>query len=200
MGSVTTPVVVLFALLAALSSAVSLTTQHIASTGDRRHSKGWRFILYLFHNPLWLFGWAAMGVSFIFQAIALHNGQRSIVQPLLVTELVFGLVLRRYWIDQADHLGGCGADLPRSGRLPSGRSARGRSGQPDQRSLVVRGRRVWDDRRHSGGARPAWLPGSKGGVLRFGGCGHVGTGGHVDGPSAVSKARTAGRHDSPPAV
>ena len=42
----------------------------------------------------------ALAGSFIFQALALHNGQISVVQPLLVTELVFALVLRRLWIHQ----------------------------------------------------------------------------------------------------
>ena len=42
----------------------------------------------------------ALAGSFIFQALALHNGQMSVVQPLLVTELVFALVLRRLWIHQ----------------------------------------------------------------------------------------------------
>jgi drug/metabolite transporter (DMT)-like permease len=38
--------------------------------------------------------------SFSFQALALHHGQLSVVQPILVTELVFVLVLRRVWIRQ----------------------------------------------------------------------------------------------------
>jgi drug/metabolite transporter (DMT)-like permease len=38
--------------------------------------------------------------SFVFQALALHNGPMSVVQPLLITELVFTLVLRRVWIHQ----------------------------------------------------------------------------------------------------
>ena len=38
--------------------------------------------------------------SFVFQALALHNGPMSVVQPLLITELIFGLVLRRVWIYQ----------------------------------------------------------------------------------------------------
>ena len=36
----------------------------------------------------------------MFQALALHNGPMSVVQPLLITELVFTLVLRRVWIHQ----------------------------------------------------------------------------------------------------
>ncbi len=91
---------VLFALLAALSNALNVVTQHVASIGDPAHSKGWRFVRYLFHNPLWLFGWVALAAAFVFQALALHNGAISVVQPLLVTELVFALVLRRLWVHQ----------------------------------------------------------------------------------------------------
>jgi drug/metabolite transporter (DMT)-like permease len=97
-------VVIVCALLAALSSAVSVNTQHIASTADPRRSSGWRLVLYLFRNPLWLFGWVALAGSFLFQALALHNGMVSVVQPLLVTELIFALVLRRFWIHQSIRL------------------------------------------------------------------------------------------------
>jgi len=90
-----------FALLAALSNAASVVTQHIASTADPRRSSGWRLVVYLFRNPLWLFGWVALAAAFGFQALALHTGLLSVVQPLLVTELVFALVLRRFWIHQS---------------------------------------------------------------------------------------------------
>ena len=91
---------ILFALAAAFCNALNLVMQHIASTGDPGRSKGWRFVRYLVSNPLWLLGWIALAGAFVFQALALHNGQMSVVQPLLVTELVFGLVLRRLWIHQ----------------------------------------------------------------------------------------------------
>jgi len=77
-----------------------MVTQYMASISDPGQSKGWRFVRYLVSNPLWLFGWVALAGSFVFQAVALHNGQMSVVQPLLVTELVFALVLRRLWIRQ----------------------------------------------------------------------------------------------------
>ena len=101
--------VIVFALLAALSNAVNVVTQHIASTTDPRHSTGWRLVLYLFRNPLWLLGWAALAGAFFFQALALHDGLVSIVQPLLATELVFALVLRRFWIHQSIRPGAWGA-------------------------------------------------------------------------------------------
>jgi hypothetical protein len=91
---------IVFALLAGLSNALNVTTQHIASTSDPRKSKGRQFVVYLFRNPLWLFGWIALAGAFVFQALALHSGQMSVVQPLLVTELVFALVLRRVWVRQ----------------------------------------------------------------------------------------------------
>ena len=93
--------VIVFALLAALSNAVNVTTQHIASTADPRGSSGWRLVLYLFRSPLWLFGWVALAAAFVFQAVALHDGQISIVQPLMATELIFALVLRQFWLHQS---------------------------------------------------------------------------------------------------
>ena len=92
---------IVFALLAALCNAVNVTTQHVASTSDPRRSKGWRLVLYLFSSPLWLLGWVALAAAFVFQAFSLHRGEMSVVQPLLVTELVFVLVLRRVVIHQA---------------------------------------------------------------------------------------------------
>jgi drug/metabolite transporter (DMT)-like permease len=94
-------VVIVFALLAALSNAVNEATQHIASTAAPPRSSGWRLVVYLFRNPLWLFGWVALIAAFAFQAIALNKGQISIVQPVLATELVFMLALRRVWIHQS---------------------------------------------------------------------------------------------------
>jgi hypothetical protein len=91
---------VAFALAAALSSTVNLMTQHSASVGAPKREKGWRLVAYLFRQPKWLLGWIAAMGAFAFQAVALHYGQLSVVQPILVTELVFVLVLRRLWIRQ----------------------------------------------------------------------------------------------------
>jgi drug/metabolite transporter (DMT)-like permease len=92
---------IVFALLAAFCNAVNEATQHVASTASPRRSSGWRLVVYLFRNPLWLFGWVALIGAFVFQALALHEGLISVVQPVLATELVFMLVLRRFWIHQA---------------------------------------------------------------------------------------------------
>ncbi len=91
---------ILFALLAAFSNAANVVTQHVASISDPDEDTGWRFVRYLLRNPLWLLGWVALIAAFVFQAIALHNGLLSVVQTILMTELVFALVLRRIWIHQ----------------------------------------------------------------------------------------------------
>ena len=89
---------VLFAFASAFSNALNVVTQHVASTAAPAKDKGWRLALYLVRNPLWLFGVAAMIGAFLFQAIALDKGRLSVVQSILVTELVFSLVLGRLWL------------------------------------------------------------------------------------------------------
>ncbi len=93
-------ITVVFALASAFATAVNLLTQHSASIGAPKRERGWRLARYLLRQPLWLLGWIAAVGAFAFQAIALHNGELSVVQPLLVTELVFVLMLRRVWIHQ----------------------------------------------------------------------------------------------------
>jgi drug/metabolite transporter (DMT)-like permease len=90
-----------FSLLAALCNAVSVLTRHVASTADPDRPTGLRLAGYLLRNPQWLAGTGAQVGAFAFQAVALQLGQLSVVQPLLVTELVMALVLRRVWIRQA---------------------------------------------------------------------------------------------------
>ena len=90
---------ILFALLAALASAANLLTQRVSS-GAGPSGSALRLARYLLRQPLWLFGAAAAVGSFLFQASALHFGPLSVVQPVLVTELVFVLVLRRVWLRQ----------------------------------------------------------------------------------------------------
>jgi uncharacterized membrane protein len=92
---------ILFALLTSLTNALAVILQHIASTSDVEKSKGWAFVKYLFRNPLWLLGWLALCGSLIFQALALHFGPLSEVQPILVTELILALVLRQLWLRQS---------------------------------------------------------------------------------------------------
>jgi hypothetical protein len=92
---------ILFAVLTAASNAAAVTTQHVASTSGPAQPSGWRLLLFLVRHPLWLLGWVGMAGSLVFQALALHFGPLSLVQPILVTELVLTLALRRLWLRQA---------------------------------------------------------------------------------------------------
>jgi hypothetical protein len=91
---------VVFALAAACCNGANVITQHSASIAAPKREKGLHLVGYLFRQPLWLLGWVAAVGGFVFQAIALHGGQLSVVQPILVTELVFVLVLRWVWFRQ----------------------------------------------------------------------------------------------------
>ncbi len=86
---------ILFGVGTAISNALAVTAQHVASSaGERRGRAWWRGVL---RHPLWLLGWIALGSSLVTQAAALHFGPLSLVQPLLVSELVVALVVRRMW-------------------------------------------------------------------------------------------------------
>ena len=90
---------ILFAFAAAFISAyLTSSPSTSASTAAPVKDKGWRLALYLVRNPLWLFGVGAMVGSFVFQALALYKGRMSVVQSILVTELVFSLVIGSVWL------------------------------------------------------------------------------------------------------
>jgi drug/metabolite transporter (DMT)-like permease len=54
-------------------------------------------IAYAVRRGIWLAGFALMIVSFLLQAVALHFGRLSEVQPVLTTELVFLVVVLSSW-------------------------------------------------------------------------------------------------------
>jgi hypothetical protein len=110
-------VTITFALAAALANAIHLMTQHTASAGLSDEHRNWRLVAHLLRQPLWLLGWAAAAGGFVFQAVALHGGQLSVVQALLVTELVFALLLRRFWVRQHIARTAWGAALVTCGAL-----------------------------------------------------------------------------------
>jgi drug/metabolite transporter (DMT)-like permease len=87
---------VLLALLSACATAVNLVLQRDSSRAAPEGVRGWRLAGYLVRNPRWLLGQAVWVVAFALQALALHLGRLSVVQPLLVTQLVATLLIRRY--------------------------------------------------------------------------------------------------------
>jgi hypothetical protein len=87
---------VLLALLSAGASAAGLVLQRDSSRDAAPEVRGWRVLPYLVRNLRWLLGEGLWVVAFGLQALALHLGRLSVVQPVLVTELVFTLLIRRF--------------------------------------------------------------------------------------------------------
>ena len=57
----------------------------------------WRVFRRLVRQRLWLLGWTADMSGFAVQTIALHLGSVAIVQPILVTQLLFALPMAAAW-------------------------------------------------------------------------------------------------------
>jgi hypothetical protein len=86
--------VLVLALIAALLFGLSSVLQHKAAQAaapERSMRPG--LLLDLVRTPLWLIGQGTATAGFAAQAVALSFGALSVVQPLLVTRIVFGLLL-----------------------------------------------------------------------------------------------------------
>ncbi len=92
---------VVLALGAALCNAFNVVSQHRASTTQAPRRGVAAVTMALLRSPLWWAGSVALLGAFVLQALALHLGELSIVQALLVSELVLALALRRFWVHQA---------------------------------------------------------------------------------------------------
>jgi hypothetical protein len=86
--------VTVLALVAAFLFGLASVLQHTAAqTAAPERSMRPGLLLDLMRRPLWLAGQLAATIGFAAEAVALSFGALSVVQPLLVTRLVFGLVL-----------------------------------------------------------------------------------------------------------
>jgi len=86
---------IVFAVLSALSNACSAVLQRLAVVNRTSGARpGWRAMVELVRQPVWLLGALFLAGTFGFQALALYFGPLSVVQPLLVLELIFTLGLR----------------------------------------------------------------------------------------------------------
>jgi drug/metabolite transporter (DMT)-like permease len=85
----------LLALVAAFCFALAATLQQKGALGaDEEVSLAHpRSFLRLARQRAWLLGTAFLLLGYLFQAVALDNGRLSVVQPLLVTTIVFALPL-----------------------------------------------------------------------------------------------------------
>jgi drug/metabolite transporter (DMT)-like permease len=90
--------VYLLALAAALSNALVSVLQRMG-VEDAKEEDTLRLSLltHALRRGVWLAGFAFMIAAFLFQALALHFGDLSEVQPILVTELLFLVFILSTW-------------------------------------------------------------------------------------------------------
>ena len=85
------------ALASALAFAVAtVAQQRAAAESSDEDARGGRFVGQLIRNPRWLAAMLGTGVAYALQAAALGVGSVIVVQPILVTSLVFALPLSVY--------------------------------------------------------------------------------------------------------
>lgn len=89
-----------FALVAAFCFALAATLQQKGALGMGAKLHGVKGFLQLVKELWWLAGTLVLLLGYLFQAIALDNGQLAIVQPLLVTTIVFALPLGYFLTNQ----------------------------------------------------------------------------------------------------
>jgi len=71
--------------------------QHAASSAPEQEHLRLRILLDLVRRPLWLSGIAAMVVGQVLGAVALREGQLTLVEPLMATNVLFALPLAAAW-------------------------------------------------------------------------------------------------------
>ena len=88
------------ALFAAFLFAVAATFQQKGALRLGLSADSLRSFARLVRSYWWLFGTVALFVGYIVQAIALDHGRLAIIQPLLVTTVVFALPLGYFFTHQ----------------------------------------------------------------------------------------------------
>jgi uncharacterized membrane protein len=124
--------VYILALAAAVANALTSILQRMGVEHvPADHTLRLKALLHVLRQRIWLAGLALMIVSFLAQAIALHRGRLTEVQPILTTELLFLVLILgtrfhftvgwREWIGAAAAAGGLAGFLlfaaPRGGNL-----------------------------------------------------------------------------------
>ncbi len=90
----------ILALVAALCFALAATLQQKGALGMGDMLSSAKSYLQLAKQLWWVIGTLVLLAGYLFQAVALDNGQLAVVQPLLVTTIVFALPLGYLLTDQ----------------------------------------------------------------------------------------------------
>ncbi|MGO8874866.1 MAG: DMT family transporter [Acidimicrobiales bacterium] len=89
---------VVLALAAALCNALATIFERIGvETAPADATMRWKLMAHVLRRPAWWFGFLSMVGAFVFQVTALAQGGLTLVQPLLVTELIFLVIVLRIW-------------------------------------------------------------------------------------------------------
>ena len=90
-----TGLAIALALLSAATFAISSSVQHQAATGAPESARGlWGLLGYLVRQPAWLVGQALATCAFALHASALHSGPIAVVQPIVVSGIVWAVPAR----------------------------------------------------------------------------------------------------------
>ncbi len=131
----------ILALMAAVCFALAATLQQKGALALEDASEGEASLLGLAKSTWWLIGTGALLVGYLLQAIALDNGRLSIIQPLLVTTVVFALPLGYYLTDQSvgrrEVIGATVVVLGLAGYAIFGDPASGNDSAPNDEWLVA---------------------------------------------------------------
>ena len=95
-----------FALASAATTALSTSTQHLA-TGRAPQGEGLLGLMrFLVRRPEWLLALCLGPVGFTFHVLALDNGPIAVVQPIAIMGIVFAVPIRaalsRSWPSRAE--------------------------------------------------------------------------------------------------
>ena len=94
----------ILALVAAFFFALAATLQQKGALGMGEVSLGSpSSLLRLAKQTWWLLGTVALLCGYVFQAVALDHGRLAVIQPLLVTTIVFALPLGYFLTNQVIH-------------------------------------------------------------------------------------------------
>src|SRR5580704_16643920 len=98
LGRKRSSMVFILALGASLANALTSVFQRMGvENAPAETTMKLSLMTYAIRRGIWLLGFALMIVSFILQAVALHFGRLSQVQPILTLELVFLVIVLSVW-------------------------------------------------------------------------------------------------------
>src|SRR5580700_271053 len=97
-GRKRSPMVFILALGASLANALTSVFQRMGvENAPAQTTLRLGLLTHALRRGVWLLGFALMIVSFVLQAVALHFGRLSQVQPILTLELVFLVIVLSVW-------------------------------------------------------------------------------------------------------